>query len=100
MKSSKTSFRRSRLVPVAIAGKQVMIDANSIGKGDQTTHHGETAAGAKVNSARSYGIGDSTIVWPADGAPPVSFKNDDLEVLATQFLANRGLVVTPAVQQA
>ncbi|MHB0865761.1 MAG: hypothetical protein ACYCZZ_03285 [Minisyncoccota bacterium] len=75
-----------KLVPVTFNGNSVMIDANSISKKDRTMHHGATKSGVVVNSAQSYTIGDSTIVWPSDGAPAVSFLNSDLEVFATQIL--------------
>ncbi len=83
----------TRLVPVMIKGKLLLVDANSIHKSDRTIHHGTTAAGTPVNSAQSCGIGDSTIVWPADGAPPVSFKNDDLQVFARQTLEASGFQI-------
>ena len=90
----RKSQRYTKLVPVSIDGKIVMIDANSIQKGDRTPHHGQTASGTKVHSAQSYGIGDSTIVWPSDAAPPVSFLNSDLEVFAKQTLEKSGFQVT------
>lgn len=56
-------------------------------------HHGQTADGTKVNSAQSCVVGESTVVWPSDGAPAVSFLNKDLEVFATQTLQQQGFTV-------
>ncbi len=83
-----------RLVPVSINGKAISVDANSIAKQDRTLHHGQTAGGVRVNSAQSYDIGDSTIVWASDGAPPVSFLKTDLEVFARQSLEKSGFNVS------
>ncbi|OGG76378.1 hypothetical protein A2950_00205 [Candidatus Kaiserbacteria bacterium RIFCSPLOWO2_01_FULL_55_19] len=83
-----------RLVPVSINGKLIQVNAAAIAKGDCTPHHGQTAAGVKVNSARSYDIGDSSIVWASDGAPATSFLKTDLEVFAKQKLEALGFQVT------
>lgn len=92
----KTPFRRTQLVPAVIAGVPLMIAANLIPKEHRKVHHGVTAAGAQVNSPESITVGDTTIVWANKGAPAVAFKSDDLEVLGTQILATRGLMVQPA----
>lgn len=76
----------ARLVPVILNGKKLAVDANSIPKEDRISHHGFTDSGKKVNSAQSYEIGESTIVWASETAPAVSFLNTDLEVLARQVL--------------
>ena len=83
-----------RLVPVMINGKLVQVNAAAIAKGDCTPHHGTTAKGVKVNSARSYDIGDSKIVWAGDNAPPASFLKTDLEVFAKQTLEADDFQVT------
>ncbi len=95
MKNRNSSRSRNvRLVPVLINGKVIQVNAAAIAKSDCTTHHGKTAAGATVNSARSYDIGDSSIVWASDGAPPASFLKTDLEVFAKQTLEAQGFQVT------
>jgi hypothetical protein len=93
MKSSQR-YRGIKTIPVMFGGTQVQIDPNSIKKDDRDIHHGTTADGTQVHSAQSCTLGDSTIIWPGnDGAPPVSLKIAEFEVMATQWLEKRGFTV-------
>lgn len=86
----------SKFIPVSINGKTVKVSLASFSQRDTDMHHGKTATGNQVNSARSAGIGNSQIIWPTGdiNGPAFAIGKDDLEVLSRDYLKTRGYNVT------
>lgn len=55
--------------------------------------HGKTAAGVQVNSIQAQEIGDSMLLKQGSGV--LSVTKDELEVMATTYLTEKGFTVTP-----
>ena len=56
-------------------------------------YHGKTAAGVQVNSIQAQEIGDSILLKQGNGV--LSVTKNELEVMATMFLTEKGFTVTP-----
>ena len=87
--------RFRKLVPVTISGITTHLDAAGISRDKWTQHHGQTAAGVKVNSLSTLQIGDTTILGMPGTSAYFSAPTNDLEVASVQMLTSLGYSVAP-----
>lgn len=87
----------SSMVNVLIGGKKVRVDAGGLKGTDWDSHHGQTARGTEVQSAKSVIIGESIIIRNGSGGAPLALTTDEFEVMAVQRLTKLGYTLTAPV---